>query len=288
MKLISYTEGRISTAGAVRDGRAIPLAPFFGRRETEIGIEDVIAVWPESRSAIARFVEREEGAVPLDSVRLLAPLRRPQKIVAIGSNYPRPGGAVGPAGSPVLFFKPPSALVGPYDPIALPPEAQTVVGEVELAIVIGMAGERIEPAAAADHIFGYMVANDVTAPEIMLGESAKNPLFLQQSRGKGFKTFCPTGPWIETGQGMPFPPVWELQQDVGEYREMHGSTRQMITGIAELLADVSCAFGLEAGDIVLTGSPPPIGGKRRPLIPGTTLRSSISGIGRLANPIVQG
>jgi 2-keto-4-pentenoate hydratase/2-oxohepta-3-ene-1,7-dioic acid hydratase in catechol pathway len=133
-----------------------------------------------------------------------------------------------------------------------------------------------------------MVANDVTAPEIMLGESAKNALFLQQSRGKGFRTFCPTGPWIETAEELSFPPVWDVLQDVGDYPEMRGSTDQMITGIAELVADVSRAFGIEPGDIILTGSPPPEGGKRRPLVPGDLLRSEISGLGAMANPVVQG
>ena len=87
---------------------------------------------------------------------------------------------------------------------------------------------------------------------------------------------------------MPFPPVWEVSQDVGDYLEMRGSTDQMITGIAELVADVSRAFGIEPGDIILTGSPPPQGGKRRPLVPGDTLHSEISGLGSLANPVVQG
>lgn len=285
MRLLSYAEGEERTVAALHGDAVIPLGSLFGRAKIEM--EDVIAAWPERRD-IRAFVERGEGARSLADVRVLAPLHRPQKIVAIGSNYPRPGGVAGPEGSPVLFFKPPSAIVGPYDPIVIPPEAQTVVGEVELAVVISKAGHRIDPGAAADHIFGYMVANDVTAPEIMLGESAKNALFLQQSRGKGFRTFCPTGPWIETADEVPFPPVWEVSQDVGDYPEMRGSTDQMITGIAELVADVSRAFGIEPGDIILTGSPPPQGGKRRPLVPGDVLHSEIAGLGSLANPVVQG
>lgn len=284
MRLVRYECGGRIAVGALRGGAVIELASPLGHKD--IDLEHVIVRWADVRREIERHVERASPAAWLDEVRLLAPLYRPQKIVAIGSNYPRPGAAAAPGSKPVLFFKPPSALTGPYDPIRLPPEALTVVGEVELAVVIGLAGDRISPNEASRHVFGYMVANDVTAPEILLGEAALNPLFLQQSRGKGFRTFCPIGPWIETAHDRPFPPVWTLEQKVDGHCEMCGSSDQMITGLGELIADASRAFGLEPGDIVLTGSPAPLDGRRVPLVAGSVLHSRIAEIGEMANPVV--
>lgn len=287
MRLVGREDGQVKLCRYEWNGRAA-LGVVDGenicRLESEFDtLDDLVR---SGARLTASIMERAE-VIPLSQTRLLAPLLRPQKIVAIGSNYPRPGGGPGVGGAPVLFFKPPSALCGPQDAILLPPEADLVIGEVELAVVIGKPAERIAPEKAEDHIFGYMVANDVTAPRILLGESAENPLHLQQSRGKGFKTFCPIGPWIVTGDELPFPPMLALEQRVDEFLEIAGRTEEMSVSLAELIADASCAFGLEAGDILLSGSPPPLAGKRTALLAGSVLHSAISDIGALANPVRQ-
>lgn len=275
MKLCRYQWNGHEALGAVEGDTVRPLDCAFDTLDDLVG----------SGAGYASSILRRAPTIPLSHVRMLAPLMRPQKIVAIGSNYPRPGGGPAVGGLPVLFFKPSSALCGPYDALLLPPEADLVIGEVELAVVIGKRAERIAPEQAEAHVFGYMVANDVTAPQILLGESAQNPLYLQQSRGKGFKTFCPIGPWIVTADELPFPPAVALQQRVDDFLEIAGRTEEMTVPLADLIADASCAFGLEAGDILLTGSPQPLAGKRTALVEGSVLYSTISGIGTLANPV---
>ena len=287
VKLCRFEAGEQASTGIVMGDVILPLAPVFGAAKPEVPIEEIIADWDACGCAIAEYAARGGNEIPLARARLLAPLTRPQKIVAIGSNYPRPGAAAPPESLPVLFFKPPSALTGPCDPIIFPSEADLIIGEVELALVIGKAGHHIAAADAPAHIFGYMVANDVTAPDILMGKSAENPLFLQQSRGKGFRSFCPIGPWIVTADEIAFPPALLLEQHVDDFLEIVGETAQMTIPVAELLADISRAFGLEVGDIVLTGSPPPLTGKRTPLWEGAVLRSAISQVGELANPIMR-
>lgn len=277
--------GRIATA-VVNGDAVVSLEPLFGGSELGRSLDALVRSGRDVLAEIEAFAAAAKPSAPLSQVKLLAPLQSPPKIVAIGSNYPRPGtDVVAEACSAVLFFKPGTALCGPHDPIRLPPEAQTVIGEVELALVIGKSGDRIAPGQALDHVFGVMVANDVTAPQILLGESARNPLLLQQSRGKGFRTFCPIGPWIETDLPRDSLRGMVLEQHVDELLEIRGSAAEMLVGLPALLAEISAAFGLEAGDIVLTGSPPPLAGKRTPLAPGAVLRSAITGIGEMANPI---
>ncbi len=282
MRFIRYElNGRVSS-GVVRGDAIVSLEPLVG----ELALEEIIADWRKRRGPIARYVDEHVATDKLSDVRLLAPIADPPKIVGIGANYPRPGGADLETSSPVLFLKPKSSIAGPFDPITLPPEAPSVVGEVELAIVIGKPGHRISQSQAHEHIFGFMTANDVTAPEILLGESHKHPLLLQQARGKGFPGFCPTGPWIETIDAAAFPPEFRLEQRIGDDLEIEGNTADMMVSVSELIADISCAFGLQANDIILTGSPPPLGGKRIPLRAGDVLRTNIDGVGSLANPVV--
>jgi 2,4-didehydro-3-deoxy-L-rhamnonate hydrolase len=279
--------GRIATA-VVHEDAVVLLEPLFGASAMSQSLDALVRTGRHSLAEIEAFAAAAKPAAPLDQVKLLAPLSNPPKIVAIGSNYPRPSQDIATDGSSaVLFFKPRTALCGPHDPIVLPPEAKSVIGEVELALVIGKSGDRIAPGGAFDHVFGMMVANDVTAPEILLGESNRNPLLLQQSRGKGFRTFCPTGPWIETDVARSFPRGTLIEQRIDDFLEISGDAAEMIVPPAQLLAEISTAFGLEAGDIVLTGSPPPLAGKRTPLTPGAMLRSAITGIGEMVNPVLK-
>lgn len=277
--------GRVTTA--VVNGDAVcSLEPLFGSDELSRSLDAIVRADSGTLADIEAFADAARPDFTLRQVKLLAPLTGPRKIVAIGSNYPRANAAPAmPEAFPVLFFKPPSSLCGPHDPIVLPPEADLVIGEVELAVVIGKDGDRIAAKDAMAHVFGLMVANDVTAPRILLGKSGENPLLLQQSRGKGFRTFCPIGPWIETLDGHAMPSQMELEQRVDDFMEIRGRTSEMLVDLPTLLADISAAFGLEAGDIVLTGSPAPLAGTRTPLMPGATLYSSIAGLGELANPV---
>jgi 2-keto-4-pentenoate hydratase/2-oxohepta-3-ene-1,7-dioic acid hydratase in catechol pathway len=215
---------------------------------------------------------REEATTPLAEARLLAPFH-PTKILCVGRNYlahAKEHDAEVPE-VPMLFLKPPSAVIGPEESILLPPQSRQVEHEAELAVVIGKRGRWINSTEATDYILGYTIANDVTARDLQRRDG-------QWSRAKGFDTFCPLGPWIETD----FDPADVLISCHvnGEMRQM-GSTRDMVFQIRQLIAFASSIMTLEPGDVLLTGTPAGVS----PLLPGDVVEVTIEGLGRLKNPV---
>ncbi len=215
---------------------------------------------------------RLPAELPLEAVRLLPPVL-PSKIICVGRNYAehaKEHDAEVPD-VPLIFLKPPTTLIGPGDTILVPPQSQRVEHEGELAIVIGRRGRRIDPAAASSYILGYTIANDVTARDLQRRDN-------QWTRAKGFDTFCPLGPWIDTE----FDPTDALItcHVNGEMRQM-ASTHDMVFQVPQLIAFVSSFMTIEPGDILLTGTPAGVG----PLIPGDTVEVKIDGIGSLSNPV---
>lgn len=215
---------------------------------------------------------RLEAETSLDSVQLLAPIQ-PGKIVCVGRNYAahaREHNADVPE-VPLIFLKPPSTVIGPGDTILLPPQSQQVEHEAELAVVIGKRGRRIPPEEAMDHILGYTIANDVTARDLQYRDG-------QWTRGKGFDTFCPLGPWVTTE----FDPADALITcHVNDEMRQMTSTRDMIFSIRQLIAYISSVMTLETGDLILTGTPAGVG----PLLPEDVVKVTIEGIGSLSNPV---
>jgi 2-keto-4-pentenoate hydratase/2-oxohepta-3-ene-1,7-dioic acid hydratase in catechol pathway len=215
---------------------------------------------------------RLEADIPLASVRLLPPVL-PSKIICVGRNYVAHAKehAVEVPEMPLLFLKPPSSVIGPQDTIYLPPQSQQVEHEGELGVVISQRGRWIPAEAAASYILGYTAANDVTARDLQRRDG-------QWTRGKGFDTFCPLGPWIETE----FDPADALLtcHVNGEMRQM-GSTRDMVFRVQQLISFASSIMTLEPGDVILTGTPAGVG----PLIPGDTVEVAIEGLGKLTNPV---
>jgi len=216
--------------------------------------------------------QREEPALPLESVRLLPPVQ-PSKIICVGRNYAAHAAehkAEVPE-IPLIFLKPPSTLISIGEAIILPPQSQRVEHEAELAVVIGKRGRWITPEAAFEHVFGYTIANDVTARDLQRRDG-------QWTRGKGFDTFCPVGPWIETD----FDPADALItcRVNGDVRQM-GSTREMVFNIAQIIAFISSVMTLEPGDLILTGTPAGVG----PLTNGDVVEIEIEGLGKLHNPV---
>jgi len=208
----------------------------------------------------------------LDEVRLLAPLL-PGKILCIGRNYVAHAleqNAEVPE-VPLLFLKPPSSVIGPGQTILLPPQSQQVEHEGELVAVIGKRGRWIPPEEAFDYLLGYTVGNDITARDLQRRDG-------QWTRGKGFDTFCPLGPWIETE----FDPSDSLITcHVNDELRQMGSTRDMVFSVRNLIAYASSIMTLEPGDVLLTGTPAGIG----PLQPGDIVEVTVEGLGTLTNPV---
>ncbi|MEA2007862.1 MAG: fumarylacetoacetate hydrolase family protein [Chloroflexota bacterium] len=224
------------------------------------------------RGDILDEYQREEATIPLDQVRLLSPVR-PSKIIAVARNYAAHAAehnAEVPE-MPVLFFKPPSAVIGPGEVIRIPPQTQQMEHESELAVVIGKAGRWIDLDEADNHILGYTIANDVTARDLQRSD-------LLWTRAKGFDTFAPLGPWIETD----FDPTDAMItcHVNGVMRQM-ASTRDMTFTIKKIIAFISSVMTLYPGDVILTGTPEGVG----PLEDGDEVAITIEGIGTLTNPV---
>ncbi|NWG00355.1 MAG: fumarylacetoacetate hydrolase family protein [Thermoanaerobaculaceae bacterium] len=213
------------------------------------------------------------GAVPLANARLLPPCE-PTKIVCIGLNYRAHAAEMGkeiPA-EPLLFLKAPSALLPPGGTVLLPPSSQRVEHEGELALVIGRTTHRVRAERALEYVFGFTCADDVTARDIQRREKV-------YARAKGFDTFCPVGPWLETEVADPQQLELELRVN-GELRQ-RGSTSDMIFPVAEVVAFISEIMTLFPGDLVSTGTPPGVGA----LEDGDRVEVTIAGIGTLEHTV---
>jgi len=212
--------------------------------------------------------------VNLADIRLLEPVA-PTKIVCVGRNYAAHAKELGNAvpTEPLLFLKPPSALLAPGEPIVLPPSSERVEHEAEIGVVIGRRLRRASPEEALAAVFGVTPLNDVTARDLQRKE-------VQFTRAKGFDTFCPVGPWIETDA-----PLGELTvtgRVNGQVRQ-HAPVGQMVFPIATLLSFISHVMTLEPGDLIATGTPEGVG----PLEPGDSVEVEISGVGVLRNGVVR-
>jgi 2-keto-4-pentenoate hydratase/2-oxohepta-3-ene-1,7-dioic acid hydratase in catechol pathway len=212
---------------------------------------------------------------PLDEVSLLAPCE-PGTIVCAGSNYGsqvREKDRPWPS-RPALFLKAPNAVAGPRAAIVRPAEVTRLEYEGELAIVIGRTARNVPESSYRDYVLGYTCANDVTAAEWRADG--------QWARAKSADTFCPLGPWIETG--IPDPGALRLRTRVNGVTVQDAPTSDMIFGVGALVADVTRWFTLRPGDVLLTGSPSGVGS----LEPGDEVGVEISGVGTLSNRVIQG
>ncbi|MGP5025572.1 fumarylacetoacetate hydrolase family protein [Glutamicibacter ardleyensis] len=206
----------------------------------------------------------------LDDVRLVAPIIPRSKVVGFGRTYREHAKELGNEvpGEPLMFLKPNTSVVGHGDPVTLPAFSEEVSFEGELAVVIGRICKDVPAEKAADVIFGYTVANDLTARDAQ----RKDP---QWARAKGFDGACPLGPWIETQLADP-DDVGIVTRVNGEVRQ-DGSTSEMIWSVNDLVARASEAFTLLPGDVILTGTPAGVG----LVIEGDNVEIEVEGIGTL-------
>lgn len=215
--------------------------------------------------------------IRFEDVRLLAPVIPRSKIVCVGKNYAdhvaemkhETGGDV--PEEPLLFLKPNTSIVGPGDAIVRPAISDRVEYEGELAMIVGAVAKHVPEEEALKHVFGFTCANDVTARDLQIKDG-------QWSRGKGFDTFCPLGPVIETDPDLSDARV--VTRVNGEVRQ-DGRTSQLIFSLARIVAHASQAFTLLPGDVILTGTPSGVGR----LEAGDTVEVEVEGIGILSNPV---
>lgn len=241
------------------------LGPEWARVEGEQAVPLTSAPW--------RVGCREAGGpVDLASVRLLAPAE-PTKVVCVGRNYKEHAAELGNEvpKEPLLFLKPPSALLEPGGAILYPRQSKHLSYEGELAVIIGRTCRGITPEAALDHVFGYTAANDVTARDLQRSDS-------QWTRGKGFDTFLPVGPYLVTDL------AWDglrIRARVNGQVLQDGVTSSMVFSVPFLISYISEVMTLEPGDLILTGTPPGVGS----MAVEDRVEVEIEGIGTLQNSV---
>lgn len=208
--------------------------------------------------------------LPLSALR--APVT-PGKIVCVGQNFRKHAAELGKPvpEEPLLFLKATSSIIGPGDPIRLPPESERVDHEGELGVVIGTRMVDVPARDALAHVFGYVGTNDVTARDLQRKD-------VQFTRAKSFDSFCPVGPFVETELD---PADVDIRVTVNDLLRQDGHTGDMVFPVPELLAYISAVMTLEPGDLVLTGTPAGVG----PLAHGDVVQVTLRGLGTLRNPV---
>ncbi|BDO41592.1 fumarylacetoacetate hydrolase family protein [Cellulomonas sp. NTE-D12] len=248
--------------------------PRFALVEGAPGDEELVVI---AGDPIFTPVQATGERIPLadEGVRLLAPVIPRSKIVGVGRNYAEHAAEHGvevPT-SPLLFLKPNTSVIGPDDPIVLPDWSQQVEHEAELAVVIGKVTKDVSPEHALEKVFGFTVANDVTARDIQRTDS-------QWARAKGFDSSCPLGPWIVPGLDVD---DLAISARVNGETRQSGRTSQMVFDVAYLVSYVSEVFTLLPGDVILTGTPAGVG----PLNHRDVVEVEIEEIGVLRNPVLR-
>ena len=280
MKLLRYKHSGAPRLGAVKDGGIVSLEGLGFNTMIEI-----IAGGDDALKVVRAHLHQRDPEIILADAQLLAPIEKPGKYLAIGMNYAKhleEADRLGVARSKhqVWFNKQTTCLSGPYDDID-PGVTEKLDYEVELGVVIGRPAKMVPEARAIEHVFGYFVANDV---------SARDWQFHSQTftMGKSFDTHGPIGPWIVTADEIADPHGLGLRCFVNGEKRQDSNTRNMIANIWAQIAYLSTAFTLESGDLIATGTPEGVGAALEPqrfLKPGDVVRCEIDGIGAIENRV---
>ncbi|MEZ5352133.1 MAG: fumarylacetoacetate hydrolase family protein [Bryobacteraceae bacterium] len=275
MKLVTFVRpGGSPETGRVDGDSVTPLTGFTGMLEIVAGGDAALA---QARAASG-------GELPLAAVKLMAPVPRPPKIICVGLNYRDHAieSNMQIPTVPTIFCKFPTSVIGPGDNIVLPKNSSQPDYEAEFAFVVGKGGRHIAKENWADHVFGYMNLNDVSARDVQLATT-------QWVMGKTFDTFCPMGPYLVTADEIADPHNLDISLEIHGEVLQNSNTRHLIFPIPELIAHLSSVFTLEPGDVVSTGTPSGVGFARKPpryLVAGDECVVKVQGLGELRNPVV--
>ena len=244
--------------------------PTYGVVSEDAGQQIVVAL---AGDPLYVGIHPTEVQHKLEDVRLLAPVIPRSKVVGVGRNYAAHAAELGSEvpDEPMLFLKPNTSVIGPGDPIFYPTQSIEVHYEGELAVVIGRICRDVEAERVADVVYGYTIGNDVTARDLQRND-------VQFTRAKGFDSFCPLGPWIETKLDTS---DLRVQTHLNGDLVQDGSTADMVFDVTSLVVYVTSVMTLLPGDVILTGTPEGVG----PMRPGDEVEVAVSGIGTLANRV---
>jgi 2-keto-4-pentenoate hydratase/2-oxohepta-3-ene-1,7-dioic acid hydratase in catechol pathway len=283
MRFVSYARGGEPRLAAVHSGQWIDVQDADPSLPSTM--TDLFAL---GTSGLQRIAQATQRATPIarDSVKLLAPVPRPEKVICIGLNYADHAAESGQAipEEPVVFNKFVTTVRGHDDEITLPRISSKVDYEAELVVVIGRGGKNIPQQRALEHVAGYTCGHDVSARDWQLQKPGGQWLL-----GKSFDGFAPFGPELVTADEIPDPGNLKIALRLNGKTMQDSSTRQLIFGIDKLIAYLSSVCTLRAGDVIFTGTPPGVGGARKPpvyLQPGDVVEVEIERIGTLRNRFV--
>ncbi|MBC9225619.1 DUF2437 domain-containing protein [Aeromicrobium sp. 636] len=254
------------------------VARFAGDDDPRYGVVgtdgDTPIIAPLKGDPLYAPLELTGEKLPLEDVRLLAPVIPRSKVVCVGKNYVAHAAEMGGEvpQEPLIFLKPNTSVIGPGEPIFYPKQTQDLHFEGELAIVIGRICRNLNAEDAPKVIYGYTVANDVTARDLQSKDG-------QWARAKGFDTFCPLGPWIETDFD---PSNVRVRTALNGETKQDGNTSDMVFDVPSILQYVTSFMTLLPGDVILTGTPEGVG----PMQAGDHVAVTIDGLGTLTNPVV--
>ena len=258
MRIVRFSPGPDSGLG---------VDPLFGV------LEDDATITVITGDPIYSGIQKTAATVAVSKVRLLAPVIPRSKVVCIGKNYADHAAEMGSVvpEEPIIFLKPNTSVIGPNDTIVWPDMSERVDHEAELAIVIGRLCKDVPAEKVNDVIFGYTIANDVTARDLQKKDG-------QWTRAKGFDTFCPIGPWIDTDF---IPGTQKITATINGELKQSAQLSDMMFKVPEIINFVSRVMTLLPGDIILTGTPAGIG----PMVAGADATMAIEGLGVLTNKV---
>ena len=280
MKLATFNAGQGDELGLVTSADTLVSLSRAAPQLAEDMI-DLIVRWPQAEAEVRRILDDAKDTIDLKTVKLLAPIKRPGKIMAIGLNY-ADHIAESNLGTPehqLWFTKAVTSITGPFDPIQIPKVSQAVDYEAELVAVIGAGGRHISKAGAAASVFGYCVGDDVT-------ERAWQHRTPQWSLGKSFDTHAPIGPWITTADEIADPHALGIRGLVNGELRQNSNTKNLVFNLWDQIEHISQAMTLEAGDLIFTGTPGGVGAGFKPmkfLKSGDSVRIEIDGLGAIEN-----
>jgi 2-keto-4-pentenoate hydratase/2-oxohepta-3-ene-1,7-dioic acid hydratase in catechol pathway len=267
---------------------AVEVAPKLWAPLSSAGLEypDLPSLIADFDSVTGKMSQGGLTGIPDSEVTMKCPIVRPSKMLAIGLNYAdhaRETGATPPE-RPVVFAKYPNSLNDPYGAVEIGGDVtQQADYEAEVAVIIGRRARRVAERDAYAYVFGYAVANDVSARDWQRADA-------QFSRSKSADTFCPIGPWITTADEVPNPGSLRISSRVNGESRQDSTTAQMIFTIPRLISFLSATITLEPGDVILTGTPPGVGLGAKPprfLVPGDTVECEVEGLGKIRNVFIE-
>ncbi len=282
MRLLRFEQAGVVRLGVLDGETIVPLDGLAGLYPT---MRTIAAGGPDALERVSRFRRLARARIPLADVRLLAPIERPGKYLAIGMNYRKHAAEAARLGviipeKQLWFNKQTTCITGPYDDIVRG-VTEKLDYEVELGVVIGQPAKRVPEADAPAHVFGYLVVNDVSARDWQFHSSTF-------TMGKSFDTHGPIGPWIVTADEIPDPHNLAVRTWVNGELRQESCTSELVFNVWQQIGYLSTAFTLEAGDILATGTPEGVGVSMTPpcfLQPGDVVRCDVQQIGAIENRV---